>query len=293
MLGARRQLLVRRGQPPEDVDGLARAAERGPARLVGERDQDVGARVDRERLDGVELERGEVVEAVEDDGRAAPPPRIDAQRVERGARVQHGVGPAQAGQRVAVGAVQRPEVLGVGGPGRVLRRPGAHRPPPPPGVHPALLELVDEAQERAREAGRRRRGAQHAQLGPRHGHRGDALARELPERAAVEPDATGDRLQEPVEGHHGRPEDQALGGQLPAVRLDVGRPRDDEQAAAPGAGALGVEGTARLRGVGGTGDEVQGHAGRDRVAHRAADLTCRRSSRRSARRDRGSATGTT
>ena len=109
----------------------------------------------------------------------------------------------------------------------------------------------------------------------------------------MEPDAAGDRLQEPVEGHHGRPEDQALGGQLPAVRLDVGRPRDDEQAAAPGAGALGVEGTARLRGVGGTGDEVQGHAGRDSVAHRAADLTCRRSSCRSARRDRGSATGIT
>ena len=269
VLGARRQLLVGGGQALEDVDGLPRAAERRPSRLVGERHQDVRAGVDGQRLHRVELERREVVEPVEDDGRAAPAPGVEAQRVERRARVEDRVGAPEAGQRVAVGAVERPEVLRVGGPGEVLCRPGPDRAPPPPRVHPALLELVDEAQERPREAGGRRRGAEHAQVGPRDGHGGDALARELAQRAAVETDATGDRLQEPVEGHHGRPEDEAVRGELAAVGLHVGGPRDDEQAAGAGAGALGVEGTARLGGVGGAGDEVQGHAGRNRVAHRA------------------------
>ena len=61
-LGQRAQLLDRGGA----------AGERDAAGLVGERDEHVDARVAHERLDGVALDRREIVEAVEEHRPAAP-----------------------------------------------------------------------------------------------------------------------------------------------------------------------------------------------------------------------------
>ena len=128
------------------------AGERHPAGLVGERQRHVGAGRG-ERLDGVVLQRLQVVEAVEEDRRLAPRGGRRAQRVERGGLVERRVEPAEALEPAPVARVQPADLVGVGAPAGVLAGPRAQR------LRQALrrdaqrLELVDEPQQLAREAG--------------------------------------------------------------------------------------------------------------------------------------------
>ena len=95
VLGAVLQQLVALGQRLEQLDRRRAPRERRPARLVGERDADVG--VPGERLDGVALERRQIVEPVQEHRPAAPGRRPLAQRVER----RLGAGPRRRRPRAA------------------------------------------------------------------------------------------------------------------------------------------------------------------------------------------------
>ena len=101
------------------LDGLRAGGERRPPRLVVERHGHVGAHHPREGLDRVALERGQLVEAVEEDRVVAPPTGRRSQRVERGPGVHVGVGQSDPLELVGVAPVQRGEVSGVGAPARI------------------------------------------------------------------------------------------------------------------------------------------------------------------------------
>src|SRR6185503_11324472 len=66
-----------------------------------------------QRLERVELEPVEVVEAVDEHGRAPPLPRTVPKRVERAASVQLGIHEPGGLEALAVRAVDRRDLLGV------------------------------------------------------------------------------------------------------------------------------------------------------------------------------------
>ena len=80
------------GSAAQVLEGPGAGGQRGAARLVGQRQRHVGARVAGQRLDRVALQRREVVEAVDDDRRLAPRGRGQPQRVERRGVVERVVG---------------------------------------------------------------------------------------------------------------------------------------------------------------------------------------------------------
>jgi hypothetical protein len=225
-----------------------------------------------ERLDGVVLQRLQVVEAVEEDRCDAPGGGLVAQGVQRGRLVERRVHPAQALQAAPVGRVQAADLVGVGAAAVVVAGPGAQ------GLGEALrrdaqrLELVDEAQQLAGEAARARGGGERPQRRGGDDGRGDALAREPAQRAAGHAAASRALLDEPGEAHDLRAEDDAVGGELGAVALDVGERRHDEDRilAAAQRRAVAVEDDLRLLGVGGTGDELERHP--SMVARRPDDV---------------------
>ena len=91
----------------------------------------------------------------------------------------------------------------------------------------------------------------------------------LPSGRPPTPTARGERPDQAPEGDHLGPEHQPLGGQLAPVVVDVGGRRHHEQRLAIAQLAKAVEDGAGLGGVGGSGDQSQGH-GLHRVA-RAPD----------------------
>ncbi len=137
---------------------LEQLAERARARavdvvapvLVGQRDDDLGADR-RQGADRVELRRGEVVEAVEEHGRGVPRVGREPQRVVQLEVTRRRV-TADACHAVAVGAVERGELLRVRGALGLRLAPGAQRRVPEARTDPRLGELVAEPGERRREA---------------------------------------------------------------------------------------------------------------------------------------------
>ena len=103
-----------------EVEERRRAPGEGhPAGLVGQRQRHLGARRG-ERLDGVVLQRLQVVEAVEEDGRGAPRGRVLAQRVERGGLVERRVDATEAFEPAPVRGVQAADLVGVRAAAEVL-----------------------------------------------------------------------------------------------------------------------------------------------------------------------------
>ena len=122
----------------------------------------VGAAAARDRLERVELERREVVEAVDEQRRAAPGVRVAAQGVERAPGEQVGVDHAGAVEPRAVAAVERRHLLRVGAP-RAVARPVAQRAREARRVDHRAPELGHEARGGAHEPGLRRRLGEHVE----------------------------------------------------------------------------------------------------------------------------------
>ncbi len=163
-----------------DADPLAQrlqqataGRQRGVARLVGEGDGELGP--GGELGEQLELVRGEVVEAVDEDRALAPEPGVVAQRGDR-----------LAGDAVAVEAAEPVAGGGVGGEqggdvaqvGRALERRGAGL--DRPRLDPGALQLVEQSLQRRGEARPARRAPERSEpLGPRgdRGHRAQPLCR--------------------------------------------------------------------------------------------------------------------
>jgi len=252
----RQQLLVQR-----------RACREGrPAGLEGQRQHHLGPDGVGQRVDDVALQRREVVEPVQEDGRRTPAQRVLAQRVERGGDVLRAVVTTGALLHPPVSEHERAELLSEVGARGLAGGPVAQRAVKARRLDARLPQLLDKRDERGREA-RRLRGAGQA-LQRRGGDRrgGDALALQVGQRAAGDPAAAGQLAQQALEALDAHAEHGAVGGQLAAVDLDVGQRRHDEQRRGGRTGARGLQDGAGLRRVGGAGDEVQGHGGSDRVA---------------------------
>ena len=115
VLGAVGQLDVARGQRLQQLDGGGPPRERGAAGLVGQRHAHLGLGAPGQRLHGVQLQRRQVVEAVQEHGPGAPRGRALTQRVQRGAREALLVEHAEPLQPPVVGGVERGQLVGVGG----------------------------------------------------------------------------------------------------------------------------------------------------------------------------------
>ena len=263
LLGAAgEQLLPDGGGGPE---GLASGLE-------GQRDRDVRAAAAGDRLERIQLERREVVEAVNEQGGAAPGGRVGAQGIERPPGEQlrvHEPGLLEAG---AVAPVDGRDLLGVRPP-RPVAAPVTQRAGEPGRVDHRAAELGHEARSGPGEAGLGGRFGEHAEAGAAHRFLDDQLALDVRGDARVVARAPADLLEQPAEAQHACPEHGAPLGQLALGVLDVAERRDEEDRVAahpvePGACArrLVVEARpqpaqhlARLGGVRGTGYECERH----------------------------------
>ena len=103
----RRQLADGRRLPPELLDQPCAGGERRPLALVGERHGYPGAGDPGQRLDGILLDRGQVVEPGEEHRRCLPAVRLRPQRIERPPGKALGIGPPQTDpiESLEVGAI--------------------------------------------------------------------------------------------------------------------------------------------------------------------------------------------
>jgi hypothetical protein len=229
------------------------------AGLVGQREPDVRAAAVGQRVDCRQLGRREVVEPVEEHRRGSPALGLQAQALDRGARGQRGVGAPVALQLAAVGREQRGHLLAVLQRAGIPAGGGADGRVEAAGLDAQLPELVDQPHERRDEARRRGRRPQARELDGGDGGRREALAHEIGDRPRPAAGAAAHLLHEPLEPHDAGAEHGAGGGQLAAVPRHVGEGRDDEQRLAVEQLAVAIEDDPGLGGVGGTGDERQGH----------------------------------
>ena len=260
VLGAVLEQLVALGQRLEQLDGGGPVGERRAARLVGERHAHVG--VAGERLDGVPLERRQVVEPVQEDRAGAPGGGALAQGVERRPRQALAVDGAEALEAAVVGGEHGGELARVGGRlGPVAQRLREAR-----GADERAAELREQRPGGGGEAGSAGRAGQHLEPGVGDRRADHPLARDRPQDAGAGSGRLRDRAHEPVEGQDLGAEHDALGGQLALVVLDVGRRGNDEHRVAREGGAEALQHGAGLGGVGGSGDQREGHRGPHRVA---------------------------
>ena len=128
VLVERRQLRHRLRRRAQLLDDGGACGERRPVGLIGERHGDLGTELAGERLDRVELDRGEIVEAVEEDRGRAPAAGTLAQRVERAPGEGLGVDAIEPGELVGVAPVDRGELARIRARSVRRRRPSAAAP---------------------------------------------------------------------------------------------------------------------------------------------------------------------
>ncbi len=109
-----RQLADGNGPRPQVLDHLGSGGERRPLPLVRERDGDVGPDDPGQRLDRILLDRGQIVEPIEEDGGRMPAARLCPKRVERAPGKALGVGPPKADRAETADCVESVESLEVG-----------------------------------------------------------------------------------------------------------------------------------------------------------------------------------
>ena len=179
MLGAGVEDHVLARQRLEQLDRRRAARQRRAARLVAQRDRDLGVGVADERLDEVELGGRQVVEPVEQERLAVP--RF-AQLVQRGAREAVGVDRPERLQAPVVGGVQRRELARVRrGGARLAPCPDRRAEPRRPGER--ALQLGEEVAQRVGEARARGRGGELVQLDVADRRAHDPVARQPAQRA--------------------------------------------------------------------------------------------------------------
>ena len=164
----RRQLLdPAAGERRQVVGGAAEAREDRAPGLVRERDGHVGAA--RERLEQAPLGRGQVLEAVGEDGRAAPGLQLARHPLGRAPLLQLAVGEAEPLELGAVAGVERREVA--------VHVLGSEHPP---------LEVGDRLEQGVGEAGEAGRAAEAVQArAAEHARRRAAGAADPTRRAAA------------------------------------------------------------------------------------------------------------
>ena len=247
------------GERTQRLEGGGAAGERPSPLLVVQGDDH--RRVDhaRERLDGVHLERRELVEAVEEDRRGTPGAGREAQGVERARGMQLRVGTASGVQVAAVRRVERAHLVAVRAPARVGSGPGAQRADEARRLHPVGLELGDQPRQCGGKAGCRGRLGKGVEGGRRDRGGDDALARELAQRRRGAAGGRGDGAHEPGEAHDPRTEHEVGLGQLAPVVIGIRAGGDDEQRVVGRSGAQRVQDDLRLGGVRGACDESERH----------------------------------
>ena len=258
VLGALRQVDHLGGDRPQLLDRRGAAGERDAARLVGQREADVGLGVPAQRLDGVALRRREVVESVQEHRAPRPDRRVGAQRIERRPGVALERRAAELLERAAVGRVERAELAGVRR-ARAVGRPGAQRRGEPRRLDAAALELGEQPPRGVGEPGRAGGRGQLPQRDAGDRRADDAVARGPPERPRAQLRAARDLADQAREGEHLRAEDDVRARELALVVGDVGRGGHHQQRVARARGAQALEDGADLGGVGGPGDERQRH----------------------------------
>ena len=139
------------GERLQQLDRRGVAGERRPPRLVRQRHPDLGLRAAGQRLDRVELQRVQVVEAVQQHRTPAPGGGPLAQPVQRGAGVALLVAAAEPLQPPVVGRVERRQLLRVGG-RLAAGRPAAQRAREPGRRDERAAELGEQVAGRRREA---------------------------------------------------------------------------------------------------------------------------------------------
>ena len=224
VLGAVGQQFVAVGERFEQLDGRRPAGERRPPGLVGERDAHV--RVAGQGLDGVALQRRQVVEAVEEHRPTAPGGRPLAQSIERRPRQALAVDHPQALQLPVIGRVQGGELLRMGG-SLAGGDPVARRAREPRRAHERAAELGEQRARCRREAGRRRRALQRPETRAGHGGAHHALARDPAEHLRTHRGRLGDHPDQPRERRDVRAEHHSLGRELAPVVVGIRGRRDD------------------------------------------------------------------
>ena len=230
-------------------------------RLVGERAHDLRPGRPGEQLQELELERGEVVEAVYEDGGTAPPRRLGPQRVERPLGKKRLVDEPRGVERVPVGRVQRAHLLGHGA-ARAVARPGAERLPQARRVDHGAAQLGEEAA----------RGAGEARAAGGLGERveGCGVNRVLDEEVALsaagmalaahsDPAALRRDLEQPGEPNHPGAEDRAPRGELALGVTHVAQGRNHQHRFVRDPLPVRAEHAPCLPGVGGSRDERERH----------------------------------
>ena len=235
------------GQPGKVVDGAPQGRIHGAPRLVRQGDVDVAAR--GERLEEAPLGSRQVLEAVREDGRAAPRVELAGEPLDRATAQRAAVPGAQPLQLVAVGAQQALERL------RELV-----------GVDERAVEVGDRAAERVRVPREAADGRGSALRDAAQDQRALGVAEHAPAGCV----RLGEVLEETVEGADGAGEQPAAAvDQLALDALDVRAVRDDEPRIPIERVDEPVEQQPHLPGVDRADDEGESH--RSMVVGRSAD----------------------
>ena len=248
--------------------------ERAASGLERERHRDVGPGEVRDRVQRVELERVEVVEAVGENGSAPPGLARAPQRVQRPPAEQLLVRESGRLEPVAVRAVDRSHLVRVGAP-RTVAGPPAQGRCEARRVHMRSPELGHEARGSAREARLGRGLREHAEVRAPHRLFHDQLALEVRGHRLAVTRSCRDLLEQPLEAQHPCAEHRAALRQLALGVLHVAEGRHHQDRLVVEAGAQPAQHLARLGGVRGAGYESEWHT--EIVATRPDRLRARRS----------------
>ena len=242
----RSQLFDRLGREPGEILGRPpECAERGPSRLVRERDGDIGA--GGERLEESPLRAGQILEAVRENRLAAPRVEIRAEALDGVIAKQAVVPPFEPVELSAVAGVESPQLA--------VDRVGAEEP---------VLELAERPLERVDEARMSRRACKPVELRAADDPADEKRLLRAAERAAPVRRARCDAAEQIFEGVDRAAEQRGPASQQLALdAVDVRPVRHDEHRLGPFTGAEHVEITAEqkldLARVCGPRDEAERH----------------------------------
>ena len=260
-----RVVLVRRGErslggaPAEQLlPNGGHGPERLPAGLEGQRHGDVGPAAVPDRVEGVQLERREVVEAVDEQRRDAPGLGVSPQGVERAPARQLHVHEPRFLEPGAVAAVDGGHLLRVGPP-RAVARPVPERAREAGGIDHRAPKLGDEARGGADEPGPFCGAGEDDEPRPLDRVLDDQLALQWRCHALAVAGPRGDLPEQPLDAQDARAEHRAALGQLALGVLHVAEGGNEQDRLVVEACAQAAEHFARLGCVRGARYESERH----------------------------------